>query len=320
MHMLLTESRMLTLAGATKTENMFAGMPDDPNVTRSLGLFESPNRVLAPGQGRWLSPDPAANGWNQYAYPTNPNSFTDPSGLCPVGSADAGKNGWDAASGTDACGGIAVNAPFAVWVDGVDGWSTWDGIIPHTGAIPTGQAIFGGQDAPYWGSLASQIAGLLSSIMPCQTDIGAPCNPIGPMGWTTDNQGYQVGQFPGETYCPPGGLFVASGIQTQEYGMIMTFIRPWRKKVFQGNQQVWNAANGLNAAVGDAAGTFVNDVVGAAKVGCAAGTAIGVTRIPTPAGALGGCVGVAGAVLSEPWLYVGSEYTPQGPFGLTSSE
>jgi hypothetical protein len=28
-----------------------------------------------------LSPDPAYSGWNQYAYPTNPNSFVDPLGL-----------------------------------------------------------------------------------------------------------------------------------------------------------------------------------------------------------------------------------------------
>lgn len=34
--------------------------------------------------GRWLSPDPAYSGWNQYAYPTNPNSFIDPLGLGKV--------------------------------------------------------------------------------------------------------------------------------------------------------------------------------------------------------------------------------------------
>ena len=32
-------------------------------------------------QGRFYSPDPAGTGWNQYAYPTNPNSQSDPSGL-----------------------------------------------------------------------------------------------------------------------------------------------------------------------------------------------------------------------------------------------
>lgn len=46
------------------------------------GVFDTPNRELNGSQGRWLSPDPAGAGWNQYAYVTNPNSFTDPSGLC----------------------------------------------------------------------------------------------------------------------------------------------------------------------------------------------------------------------------------------------
>jgi hypothetical protein len=35
--------------------------------------------------GRWLSPDPAGVGWNQYAYTTNPNSFIDPIGLAAGG-------------------------------------------------------------------------------------------------------------------------------------------------------------------------------------------------------------------------------------------
>jgi RHS repeat-associated protein len=45
------------------------------------GMFDTPNRELAQNQGRWLTPDPAHAGWNQYAYPTNPNSYADPSGL-----------------------------------------------------------------------------------------------------------------------------------------------------------------------------------------------------------------------------------------------
>jgi hypothetical protein len=43
-------------------------------------MWDTPNRELS-YSGRWLSPDPAGVGWNQYAYPTNPNSFSDPSGL-----------------------------------------------------------------------------------------------------------------------------------------------------------------------------------------------------------------------------------------------
>jgi RHS repeat-associated protein len=50
-------------------------------------VYDTPNRELS-FIGRWLSPDPAGAGWNQYAYSTNPNSFVDPSGLysCIVGS------------------------------------------------------------------------------------------------------------------------------------------------------------------------------------------------------------------------------------------
>jgi RHS repeat-associated protein len=45
-------------------------------------LFDTPNREFAASnQGRWLSPDPAGVGWNQYAYGTNPNGGADPSGL-----------------------------------------------------------------------------------------------------------------------------------------------------------------------------------------------------------------------------------------------
>lgn len=49
-------------------------------------MWDTPNRELSI-VSRWLSPDPAGVGWNQYAYVTNPNSMTDPTGLggqCPV--------------------------------------------------------------------------------------------------------------------------------------------------------------------------------------------------------------------------------------------
>jgi RHS repeat-associated protein len=46
------------------------------------GIFGTPNRELNASQGRWLSPDPAGSGWNQYGYVTNnPLSAIDPSGL-----------------------------------------------------------------------------------------------------------------------------------------------------------------------------------------------------------------------------------------------
>src|SRR5207248_3261614 len=46
------------------------------------GLYDTPNREFDTTSGsRWLSPDPARASWNAYAYPRNPNSQTDPSGL-----------------------------------------------------------------------------------------------------------------------------------------------------------------------------------------------------------------------------------------------
>lgn len=47
-------------------------------------LYDTDNRELNQLQGRWLTPDPARFGWNLYAYPTNPNSETDPTGLRPM--------------------------------------------------------------------------------------------------------------------------------------------------------------------------------------------------------------------------------------------
>jgi RHS repeat-associated protein len=63
----------------TGSDWMFTG---DLTQLDSEYLFDTPNREFAgANQGRWLSPDPAGQGWNQYAYSTNPNSNIDPSGL-----------------------------------------------------------------------------------------------------------------------------------------------------------------------------------------------------------------------------------------------
>ncbi len=64
--------------GAAVPAQMFTG--DTQDIIS--GIFDTPNRELNASQGRWLSPDPANSGWNQYAYPANPNSDVDPSGLC----------------------------------------------------------------------------------------------------------------------------------------------------------------------------------------------------------------------------------------------
>ena len=72
----------------------FAGMTE--NFYKGA-MFDADNRELSTAAGRWLSPDPAHAGWNQYAYPTNPNSFVDPAGLdgCT----------WDDSTNTLTCGG-----------------------------------------------------------------------------------------------------------------------------------------------------------------------------------------------------------------------
>src|SRR5205807_579137 len=71
---------MYAAFGSTSTQyDMFAGITG--NFSNGA-LFDTPNRELAQSdQGRWLSPDPAGTGWNQYGYPTNPNSYIDPTGL-----------------------------------------------------------------------------------------------------------------------------------------------------------------------------------------------------------------------------------------------
>jgi len=49
----------------------------------AMWLSDTPNRELNNGQGRWESPDPSGSGWNLYAYGTDPNRQTDPTGLVP---------------------------------------------------------------------------------------------------------------------------------------------------------------------------------------------------------------------------------------------
>lgn len=67
-----------TFGSTAQQETMFTGDTQDILA----GMYDTPNREMNANQGRWFSPDPAGSGWNQYAYATNPNSFTDPSGLC----------------------------------------------------------------------------------------------------------------------------------------------------------------------------------------------------------------------------------------------
>ena len=64
---------------ANANELLFTG---DTANTVGGWLYDTANRNLHPSQGRWLSPDPAGAGWNEYAYVENsPLSYVDPLGL-----------------------------------------------------------------------------------------------------------------------------------------------------------------------------------------------------------------------------------------------
>lgn len=68
-----------TFGSTSQRENIFGGGMIEGVVT---GTFDADNREYnGAAQGRWISPDPAGQGWNQYAYAANPNSAIDPSGL-----------------------------------------------------------------------------------------------------------------------------------------------------------------------------------------------------------------------------------------------
>jgi hypothetical protein len=73
-------------------DSMFA-----PSTTTPT-MYDAANRELSYAS-RWLSPDPAGVGWNQYAYTTNPNSLVDPLGLGPTACLARGRMGGAHANG-----------------------------------------------------------------------------------------------------------------------------------------------------------------------------------------------------------------------------
>jgi RHS repeat-associated protein len=106
------------------------------------GLFDTPNRELAPTQGRWISPDPAGLGavdmtdpqtWNRYAYVTNnPLASTDPSGLdggdlCAAAGGSFGGSYLDVTLGNFECAAHVVpRAP----------WEVPSGFLPGEPTLP----------------------------------------------------------------------------------------------------------------------------------------------------------------------------------------
>lgn len=69
------------LSFGSSASSVFAGLTS--NIDPSL--HDTITRELS-NVGRWLSPDPSGAGWNGYAYATDPNRQTDPSGLWPKSS------------------------------------------------------------------------------------------------------------------------------------------------------------------------------------------------------------------------------------------
>jgi RHS repeat-associated protein len=83
--------------GAGVPGQMFTGDTQDILT----GIFDTPNRELNASQGRWLSPDPAGSGWNQYAYVLNPLSLTDTTGLRPGPGSPCGTYEWGGSGNCD---------------------------------------------------------------------------------------------------------------------------------------------------------------------------------------------------------------------------
>jgi RHS repeat-associated protein len=209
-------------------ENIFTG--DTQDILGTLDCcFDTPNREMSSTQGRWLSPDPARAGWNQYAYVSNmPNNSVDPLGLyCPV--LPTNYNGPPINCNPDAPGPLG------------------EGLAGPTGDFPLdlggggnswfGNGIFSGDEVPLQ-SLSQQLAALLGSIFPCQTEFGASCNPIGPMGYHTNDQNYIVGDYNGEIVCPTG---------TSICTMWNALTNMWEQ--YQGDPTLDNRANALAQAV-----------------------------------------------------------------------
>ncbi|MGB8833170.1 MAG: RHS repeat-associated core domain-containing protein [Candidatus Sulfotelmatobacter sp.] len=134
---------------------MFTG---DVTQLDSEYLWDTPNREFAINQGRWLSPDPAGTGWNQYAYPTNPLSYVDPSGLYCAYLNDAGDDSESIDSNSDE-GECASNGGY--WIQGDYGAGSWvranadTGIVTGLGYDSSGNAeisFAGAQGSNAWGA------------------------------------------------------------------------------------------------------------------------------------------------------------------------
>jgi RHS repeat-associated protein len=146
---------------------VFAGTIADlaPGTTTPI-MWDTPNRELSYA-GRWLSPDPAGSGWNQYAYAgNNPLSYRDPLGLDYC--ADSGGNviADEEGGGNDfSCGNAGGN-----WVEAPDPTN-----IANSNAdvsqVPTFQDDLDFLPLPLWASGVGPSAANNTS-KPCKTGFG----------------------------------------------------------------------------------------------------------------------------------------------------
>lgn len=210
-----------TYGGTSTYYQNFAGMTEDFNN----GIqYETPNREFAIFS-RWLSPDPAGTGWNQYAYATNPNKFVDPSGLNL-----AGPRGCNL---PDGCG--------APGFGGSEGTSCMDPICGDDGVDSSSECpICGGGNSSF-----QQDAGFL------ETELGAASaleNTIPIFGFHSDEFGYMIGDFPGEIYCgignPQCAFWNPNAGQWQLPGEADVY-PPLAQQTIGGHPQLWQSANNI---------------------------------------------------------------------------
>ena len=123
---------------------MFTGNTQDVLA----GMYDAPYRELQGSQqGRWLSPDPAGYGWNQYAYPTNPNSSIDPTGLACYPLYEATCNGAGLSGNNTSQGNAETVAGYGA------GWTPY-GVYEFEIALGTvgadGEQYTGSYEPPGW--------------------------------------------------------------------------------------------------------------------------------------------------------------------------
>lgn len=142
---------------------------------------------MAQSQGRWLTPDPAGAGWNQYAYPTNPNSATDPSGLYCAYLNDAGKRVEEIDDDAKGKGDCSDNGGY--WISGSYGGGSWvrpnvdNGTVMGLGYDASGNpevSVAGAMGSNAWGNWTQTYAGGTGMV---QGNSGAANNGWSLFGW-----------------------------------------------------------------------------------------------------------------------------------------